>query len=76
MNHALNTDIFVQPNTPMDFVFVVQTELRAENVIAGSVDFFGILVQGWIGVYGSELAIPDGRFQFVHYFSLFEELEF
>lgn len=75
-NHALNTDIVVQPNTPMDFVFVVQTELRAKYVIAGSVDFFGILVQGWIGVYRSELAILDGRFQFAHDFSLFEELAF
>jgi len=59
----------------MDFVFVVQTEPRAKYVIAGSVDFFGIPVQGWIGVYTSELAILDG-FQFVPDFSLFEELEF
>jgi hypothetical protein len=58
VHHALEANIFVQPNAPVDLVFLVDRKLLAEQIITLFVD---PLVAFFIGtrIHRTEFAVPD-----------------
>lgn len=58
VHHALEPDVLVQPDAPVDAVLVVDGELVAEEVVAFLVGGCGLGVGARVGVDGAELAVP------------------
>src|SRR6266536_1967948 len=76
VHHTLHANIFVQPNTPVDLILVINTELFAQQIESVLVDARSIGIVGGICIYGTELAVPNGSAISSHEVGLTNELTF
>ena len=61
VNHALKTNVLVQPNVPRNGLPVVDVELLTQQVVTLLVGDLGVRIDSGIRVDRTELAIPDGQ---------------
>lgn len=61
MQHPLQPDVLVEPDTPRNLVLVIQTQLRVEQLIPLPIDGVCILLVLRVGIDRSKLSVPDGR---------------